>query len=341
MPIEAQLPKAVCTKLAAGDIQEVQATLACASKTKRFPTCGPWSSVDDGIDVGEGVDGPVSGGDAGVDSGTGPSLPDDAELIIDFANAGDVIEIGVEVQLQLTVVFSDGEEQDVTGQAAWSVEDETVADVVRGNVTGKRAGTTRIAAELGGVVAHFEIDVERGVPESIEVQSPADAVPAGLTLQLAATITYQGGYTEENATDILTWASSDEAVATISDTGEVTGVTEGNAVITAELNGVTSAAFELEVGPAILQSIALGTQQIGANEYQVTATGTYSDASQRDITEEVTWEQVDGEAYGTVDETGRLTVISLGPVTVRATLDGVSKRVTINVTNGGGESDAG
>jgi hypothetical protein len=341
MPIEAQLPKAVCTKLAAGDIQEVQATLACASKTKRFPTCGPWSSVDDGIDVGEGVEGPVNAGDGGTDAGTGPSLPDGAELIIDFANAGEVIEIGVPVQLQLTVVLSDGEEQDVTDQAVWSVENEEIAEVVQGTVTGKRAGPTRIAAELGGVVAHFEIDVERGTPESIEVLSPSDSVPAGLTVQLVATITYQGGYTEDNPTDVLTWGTSDEAVATISQTGEVTGVTEGTALITAELNGVTSAAFELEVGPAILQSIALGTMQIGANEYQVTATGTYSDASQRDITEDVTWEQVDGEAYGTVDETGRLTVISLGPVTVRASLDGVSKRVTINVTNGGGDGDAG
>jgi hypothetical protein len=40
-----QLPPAVCTQLAAGDVLSVAATTACTTKTPAIPTCGPWSSV--------------------------------------------------------------------------------------------------------------------------------------------------------------------------------------------------------------------------------------------------------------------------------------------------------
>ncbi len=41
-----QLPKAVCSRLASGDVQAVAVTTACPSKTSELPTCGDWSSVN-------------------------------------------------------------------------------------------------------------------------------------------------------------------------------------------------------------------------------------------------------------------------------------------------------
>ncbi len=336
MPVRAQLPKAVCSKLADGEIERVQATLACATKTMRFPTCGPWSSVDDSIDVEN--DTPVVPED---DGGTDAELPPNAELMINFVNPGDVIEIGVPIQLQLTVVTEGGPGQDVTALAVWSVDNEDVATVVQGVVTGKLPGAAKITAEVAGIVVHFDIEVERGTPESVVVESDVSEVPVGRVIEFTAQVNYVGGYSEDGVSSDVTWTSSDPSIATVDENGNVTGVTEGSVTITAELNGTTSEAFELEVGPAALDDIDLSTSQIGPNEYQLTATGAYSDGSSRDITDEVTWEQLGGEEFGTVDETGKMTVISVGIVSVRATLGSVTTRVNINVTTGAGTPDAG
>lgn len=334
-PVRAQLPKAVCEKLASGAIERVHGTVACATKTLRFPTCGPWSSVDDSIDVDDTPT--VSPGDGGADAG----LPPNAMLVIDFASSDDVVEIGVPVQLQTTVVMEDGQTYDATEQAIWSVENEDIASVVQGLVTGKRPGETKVTAEVGGVIAEFDIVVELGTPESVVVDSTVTEVPVGRVVQFTAQVNYPGGYSEDGVSSDITWTSSDPSIATVDDAGNVTGVAEGNVNITAELNGTTSEVFELEVGPAVLEEISLSTSSLGSNEYQLNATGAYSDGSARDITGEVTWEQVDGEEFGTVDETGKMTVIAVGVVSVRATLGSVTKRVNINVTTGGTSADAG
>lgn len=330
-PVRAQLPKAVCTKLDAGEIEAVYATRTCATKTLRFPTCGPWSAVDDSIDVGE---------DSTPTPDAGSGLPSNAELVIDFESEDGRFEVGVPVQLQLTIVTEDGEEIDVTQQAVWTVEDGDVASVEQGLVTGKKPGVTKIVAQLAGATATFDITVDLGTPESVEVSSEVQEVATGRTLQLEASANYPGGYVVEDAASSVTWESSDDAIATVDANGKVTGVSEGQVTITATLNGVSSEAIEVEVGPAVLDSIALSTSQVGSNEYQLVATGTFSDGSTRDVTDEVTWEQLDGEEYGTVDENGKITVVAVGVVSVRATIGSVSRRVNINVKLGGGDSDS-
>lgn len=329
MPLRAQLPEAVCDKLAAGDIQEVQATYACATKTLQFPTCGPWSSVSNTIDVEQETPEPsvTSTPDAGVDSG----LPAPTELLIELQNPGDVVEIGVPVQLQLTAVDAEGGETDVTDEAEWSSDDERIASIDRGRVTGHATGSTRIRAQVRGKVAEFAINVERGTPELLEISDAPESLPVGRSARVKGQATYPGDNTED-VTTVGTWTSSDPNVATVDETGRVVAVSEGTASITLELNGTTSAASEIEVGPAALDSIKIDTDQVGLNEYQLTATGKYSDGSQIDISDEATWEQTSGQEFGTLDANGHLSVTSVGSVGVQVTLGEVSTRVNINVT---------
>lgn len=67
---------------------------------------------------------------------------------------------------------------------------------------------------------------------AISLPSTAN-VKEGLTTTIVATLT------PSNTTDPVTWSSSDETVATVSG-GVITGVEEGNAVITATCNGLTA-----------------------------------------------------------------------------------------------------
>lgn len=349
MPVRVQLPKAVCAKLDAGDVAQVRATLACATKTLQFPTCGPWSSVDDSIQLEDpppidssdlptdGVTSGVDGGGSGVEVDSG--LPAPTELIIDFVSPDDVIEIGVPVQLQLTAVDAEGNESDVTDQGNWSSGDESVASVSRGTITGHSAGSTQIRAELRGTVATFDVEVQRGSPQTIEITGPTD-VPLGRSVQLSARATYPDD-NSENATAVGAWMSSDPSVATVDESGMLQALAQGTTNIHMELNGTTSESFEVTVGPKVLDSVKVSKAQVATNEYQLSAKAVYSDQSTEDVTDLATWEQTEGQEFGTVDATGHLTVLAVGQVTVVVSYGGKQTKVNISVSNEGAAPDAG
>jgi len=76
-----------------------------------------------------------------------------------------------------------------------------------------------------------EMEPESVLATSVELDSENAEMTEGETLQLTATVL------PEDATDkTVTWASSDEAVATVDDTGLVTAVAAGTATITATTN---------------------------------------------------------------------------------------------------------
>ncbi len=85
--------------------------------------------------------------------------------------------------------------------------------------------------------------------------------PATITLdKTMLTLEYNGSeQLTASGAEGITWASSDEAVATVDDTGKVTAVGAGNATITAAANGATSAACVVTVNASqkdlTLQSI--------------------------------------------------------------------------------------
>lgn len=69
------------------------------------------------------------------------------------------------------------------------------------------------------------------------------------------------------------------------------------------------------------------------NSQQFTATGTYSDGTTKDITNEVTWSSSD-TSVATIDGSGYATAITAGTTTITATLGGVSGSTTLTVTSG-------
>ena len=75
--------------------------------------------------------------------------------------------------------------------------------------------------------------------------SPAN-LAVGSTQQFTATGTYSDG-SNANISSLVTWASSNTTVATISSAGLATGVAVGNTNITAAMSGVTSPAVSLPV----------------------------------------------------------------------------------------------
>jgi len=102
---------------------------------------------------------------------------------------------------------------------------------------GSTAGAYRVVAvQSGGSLADTAPVTIATIPvASVAVSPTSGSVPAGQTLQLAATPKDAGGNPLSGR--VVTWASSNTAVATVSGSGLVTGVAAGSATITATSEG--------------------------------------------------------------------------------------------------------
>jgi trimeric autotransporter adhesin len=140
--------------------------------------------------------------------------------------------------------------------------------------------------------------------------TPANlSVVVGNTRQLTATGTYSDG-TSSNLTSSVAWASSDSTVVTVSASGLATTVALGTAMISAA-SGSINTHTNLTVSPALVSIAVTPTgQSILVNgTQQFTATGTYSDSSQQDVSSSVTWSSTDS-TVATVNSVGLATGVA-------------------------------
>ncbi|MBQ6179548.1 MAG: Ig domain-containing protein, partial [Bacteroidales bacterium] len=135
------------------------------------------------------------------------------------------LQVGESVSLSATVNPQNATDKTVT----WSSSNASVATVSSsGLVTAKAVGTATITASAGGKSATCNVTVTPVLVNSITLNQSSANVNVGGTVSLTAAVT------PSNAADkTVTWSSSDAAVATVSNSGVVTGVKAGTATITA------------------------------------------------------------------------------------------------------------
>lgn len=136
-----------------------------------------------------------------------------------------------------TATVAVGESVVLTGAASdgsaltWTSSDESVATVsANGVVTGVSAGTATITAASGDIKGTCVVTVTGGSPEPeydfprITLSSAQATLVVGGTKQIKATAS--------NGSAIDSWISSDEQVATVSNSGLITAIKAGNATVT-------------------------------------------------------------------------------------------------------------
>jgi beta-glucanase (GH16 family) len=116
----------------------------------------------------------------------------------------------------------------------WLSENEDVALVEGGEVTGVKIGSTKIIARSGDSVAECRVTVTG--EERITLSAQKAIVGVGKTTKLEA---------DSTTAATIVWRSSDEGIATVAD-GEITGVSVGTVQITATA-GSASAICTVEV----------------------------------------------------------------------------------------------
>lgn len=147
--------------------------------------------------------------------------------------------IGQGSTLQLTATPRDAAGDPLPRAVTWSSGAETIATVSPdGLVTGIAAGTATITAEADGVSGSAAISVFAVEVASVEVEPASATIATGATIQLTATPKDAQG--DPLPGRPVTWSSSNEGVAVVSD-GLVTGVAEGTVTVTATSEGHSGA----------------------------------------------------------------------------------------------------
>jgi trimeric autotransporter adhesin len=266
-------------------------------------------------------------------TGTATLTVTDAALqSITVAPGAQQIAAGTTIQLIATGHYSDATTRNVTALADWASNDTAHATVNnvgvgKGIVTGVAPGGATITATFS-IAGSTTITVTSATLNSIAVTPASPSIAKGTTQQFVATGTYSDTTTQILTADV-TWGSSATQFATVSNNpstkGLATGVNgPGSSNITASLNGVTGAAT-LAVTGATLTSVTVtpANGNVAVNgTVQYTATGSYSDATQQNITALCVWDSLTpatasiSNAAGSV---GLATAAAVGTTTITAT----------------------
>jgi uncharacterized protein YjdB len=167
---------------------------------------------------------------------------------------------------------------------------------------------------------------------SLMLTAAENQIPVGLTEQLKVTGLYSDGSSKDLTASVV-WTSSSPNLAGVSMKGLVTASAAGSVTVTATVNQ-TAGAISLTIVPAVLESLAVsaGSPQIplGATE-PLTATGTYSDGSQHDVTSTAAWTSLQ-PAIASVSSSGLVTAAAVGSASVTATIGAVNAQTQLTVT---------
>lgn len=151
---------------------------------------------------------------------------------IKFASSVKAIEIGESVQLTPIVL-----PENATYTLSWSINDKSVATISQdGLLFGKSEGAADLKVMTdNGVYAMLRVVVSNPEPISVSLSSSSLTMVEGDVFYLSASVY------PSNANQSVTWSSSNTNVVAVGNTGRVTAIKPGTAVVSAKtVNGKTA-----------------------------------------------------------------------------------------------------
>ena len=155
----------------------------------------------------------------------------------------------------------------------------------------------------------------------------------GASQQLTATGIFDDG-TQHALGASVTWGTSPSAVATINTKGNVTGVGEGVAQVTAAYQGVTGSTSVTVGQPGLLSiTVSPNPSSLPAGESgQLTAIGNFSDGSVQNLTQSAAWSS-SAPNVATINAAGLASGLTAGSTTITAASGTVQGTTTLTVTS--------
>lgn len=160
--------------------------------------------------------------------------------------------------------------------------------------------------------------------QTVNITPVSPSIMVGETVQLSA------GITMSKSVSSFTWESDNDRIATVNDSGLVTGVNPGKVNITAtDRETQLSASVEVTVNPIAVQSVTLtpnSTSVEKGNTVSLTANIQPSNATNK----AVTWTSKN-EDKATVDQSGNVTGVEVGTAIIEVTTEDSGKKATATV----------
>ena len=215
----------------------------------------------------------------------------------------------------------------------WASADPAIATVSNnGVVTGVSAGNVDIAATSEGKSAVAAVTVVPVPPRVSSVRIAPDNVYVYVAggADLVAT-PYDGQGTAIGGRKAV-WTTNNVSVASISQTGRVTGLVPGTAVITAVIDGVAGYAnVTVRLVPVAKVTIMPVGASVGEGK-SITLVARVTDAAGNVLTNRsVTWAS-SNTGIATVDQSGVVRGVRKGTVTITATSEGKFGTASIRVS---------
>jgi uncharacterized protein YjdB len=247
------------------------------------------------------------------------------------------LDPGATLTLQVTLADAGGNALPLAGRViTYTSSAPTVASVsTSGVVTALAQGSATITVMCEGQTAASSITVNAPAVASVTVTPSTATVGAGSTVQLSAVAKDANGIVIPGLT--VVWSTSNSAVATVDNTGLVTGVSSGSAQITATVGNVfgvsdisvpaASTTANVQVSPATA-SLLVGQQ--------VALTATPLDATGAPVPNpSITWSvSVSGKATlsATTGASINATAVDSGVVTVTAASGGATGTSVLTIS---------
>lgn len=245
-----------------------------------------------------------------------PKLDPPREIII--LGGKEVLEIGETVQLTVKINPSTADQSVV-----WTSKDDTIITVEDGKVTAIGEGVTEVIV-TSKVSTRLSKSIEFQVvkplvyddPESVEITGRRAEVGIG------SFITLQAKVSPDTASQLVTWESLNEDIATVVD-GKVTGKAEGVATI------VAKTVANLEIFDTYLVNVIKAEDITELNPTDIIISGENSvyegyvivltaDVLPHGSSSKVFWQSSD-EEIAKIDENGKVTGLKQGSVFITAT----------------------
>jgi len=243
------------------------------------------------------------------------------------------LAIGVGQQYTASAIYSDGSIEDLVTGVLWTSSNTTVATVDgNGLATTLAAGDTTITATVGSFTDSSVITVVPAHLQSITLSPTNVTMPASTLQQFTAVGNFDDGSTQVLVS--AAWLSSSPSVLTIDGNGLATAVAAGTATVSVT-SGSVSASTSVTVSTATLVTLAVeplnSSMPVGATK-QFQATGTFSDSSTHDMTQQVLWSS-SASGTATITNLGLASSLTTGSTTVTAMQGAVSASTTLTVSN--------
>lgn len=252
-----------------------------------------------------------------VNVGLVENLEADARLI--------VLSVGETKNIALTATDAAGNQEDVTAEAVWKSSNINNVDVNKGVVKGFKSGKSTVTAEYGGKKVSIAVEVD--VVTKIEANADFLSMKSGETETVTVTVTFSDGSTKDVTSD-AEWKTGSYKIASVKD-GKVSAVGYGKTNITAKYAGKF-----VRIPVDVDQLKYLQTDEVKltlkkGDVFQLTATATYKDGSEVDVSKKAVWSS--SKILAATVKDGQVKATGKGKATITVNFGGKKSKVIVVV----------